>query len=301
MKRALVLNDGRIGHLNQSIAFCKMKELKYRVVNLRCMGRFAKFLTYLFDKLNIYSTIPLNRDIEISDTDSFDVVVSAGSNTYYANSFLSKKYGFKSVAVMYPNGYRLSNFDYIIAQSHDNPPHLRNLIEVPINLSQPKIINSFKPSKKSVSIVIGGNNRYFKINRDDIKKSIDYIFEKFPDYEKAITTSRRTPIDIENLINTYDFDYKVIYSKNQINPIGDFLTHSDYVFITSDSTSMISEAVSFGDACVEVIPLSESKNNKFSRLIEHLEKEEVLHIFNGSIENKSKKIDIKSYLSNVEL
>jgi hypothetical protein len=301
MKRALILNDGRIGHLNQSIAFCKLKNIQYIIIDLCCIGRIAKALTYLFDKFNIYTSMLLNRDILIKERDSFDVVVSTGSSTYYANSVLSKKYNLKSVVLMYPNGYKLSNFDYIIAQKHDNPPKIKNLIEIPINLSQPKVINSFKPSTKAISIVIGGDNRYFQMKREPIKETLDFIFEKFPHMPKAITTSRRTSKEIEELVNRYDFDYKVIYSENPINPIGDFLVNSEYVFITSDSTSMISEAVSFGNACVEIIKLDTKKSSKFSRLIDGLSMENSLHIFNGEIGQASNKININSYLSEVSL
>lgn len=302
MKKALILSDGKIGHLNQSIAFCKIKNLNYHILELFCEGKFNKTLSYIFDRLNIYTSILLNRKIEIKDREFFDVVVSTGSSTYYANRFLSRKFKSKSVVLMLPSGYRLGGFDYIIAQSHDNPPKLKNLIEIPINLSLPIPIEHFVPEQKAISLIIGGNNDIFQMELQSIKRVLDYIFEKFPNHKKAVTTSRRTPKKIEKLIEGYSFDYSVIYSKDKTNPIGDFLKYSEFVFITSDSTSMISEAVSYGNAFVEIIKLKEKReNSKFINLIKTLEKSNHLHIFDKNIKLKSKKIDIKNILKRVEI
>ncbi len=294
MKKALILSDCKSGHLNQSIALCEILNLKYEIVEVNFKNRFFKILSYLFDKLNLYLSFLLNLQ---KIQDNYDYIVSTGSNTYYANKLLAKKLSAKSITTMLPKGYKL-NFDYIISQSHDNPPKQTNIIEIPINLSIPKIINSFNPNKKAISLIIGGNNSTFEMQKTDIKEVIDFIFDKFANYTKAVTTSRRTPKEIEELIQTYKFDYKIIYSQNKINPIGDFLLKSEYLFITSDSTSMISEAVSFGNAFVEVIKLKEKKaNSKFIKFIKTLEKNDNLHIFNQNIKLKNKKIDFYKLLS----
>ena len=60
------------------------------------------------------------------------------------------------------------------------------------------------------------------VNTDADK--LDEIFEKYPEYLKYVTTSRRTSFDIESLIDEYEFDYKLIYSREpNINPIDDFI------------------------------------------------------------------------------
>lgn len=293
MKKALILSDSKIGHLNQSIAFCEIMKLNYEVVEVSFKKRFFKTLSYLFDKVNLYFDFLLNIEEIKSD---YDYIVSTGSTTYYANKLLSKRLNAKSIVTMLPSGYKL-NFDYIIAQTHDNPPKQSNIIELPINLAIPKVINDFNPTKKAISLIIGGNNSTFKMDREEIEKVLNFIFQKFPNHTKAITTSRRTSKEIEELIESYSFDYKVIYSQDPINPIGDFLVKSEYVFITSDSTSMISEAVSFGKAFVEIIKLKEKKeNSKFMKLINILQENGNLHIFDENIKLKNKKIDVKEKL-----
>ena len=124
---------------------------------------------------------------------------------------------------------------------------------------------------------------------------MDFIFKEFQGYEIAVTTSPRTPKEIEELIESYPFTYSVIFSQNKINPIADFLHHCEVVFITIDSTSMISEAISYGSSCIEILPLSENKNNKFFTLAQNLENEGYVHLFDGSLGHKNKKIDFKHY------
>ena len=139
----------------------------------------------------------------------------------------------------------------------------------------------------------------FNMRTEILKKQLDYIKEQFGDYDIAITTSPRTPKEIETLIENYSFEYSVIFSKNKINPISDFLNQCKYVFITVDSTSMISEAISFGNSCVEVLPINNQEDNKFYKMTKTLEKNGFLHIFDGDIHNSNKKIDFSKYAKKV--
>ena len=64
---------------------------------------------------------------------------------------------------------------------------------------------------------------------------------------------------------------------------------------------MISEAVSYGRSNVVVLPLESKEENKFTRFVGRLEQDGYLHIFDGTIDNKNKKIDFKNYLKDVDL
>ena len=52
------------------------------------------------------------------------------------------------------------------------------------------------------------------------------------------------------------FDYKLEFSQNNYNPIPAFIELCKNLYITDDSTSMISEAVSYGKSNVYIIPLN---------------------------------------------
>ena len=274
MKRILIISDGKPGHLNQSIAFCKIKDVSYDILEVKFKSKFHKALSYFFDKLGYYTDF-LFTDYKKYYGDFYDAVISAGSGTYYFNKYISKKYNKKAIALMLPKSYNYKDFYYIIAQEHDNPVRQDNILTLPLNLSFPKEKGYVKKieDKKSLAIIIGGDNDVFDMEHELIKDELDDIFEKYPDYLKYITTSRRTSKEIEKLINEYKFDYKLIYSEEpNINPIGDFIAVCDEFFITTDSTSMLSEVRANSEAKINIIDLdSKKENTKYHRLVKIIE------------------------------
>ena len=300
MGRILILSDDRTGHLNQSLAFVKYMDMPFDIVSVKFKARWCKLLSYIFDNLGIYTESLF--DMEIDKTNAYDIVVGTGSTTSYLTKVLAKKMDAKSVSMMLPRGFRY-DFDVIFAQSHDNPPKQENIIEIPANFSYVEPKSIYKAEKKSIGIIIGGDNKIFTMTKEKLQAQIDAIIKLYPGYEIAITTSPRTNEKIELLVASYGFDYEVIYSKNPINPIADFLDQCETVFLTGDSTSMISETVSYGTSNIVILPLEcqEEKKNKFTRFIDTLEKEEYLYIFDGSVKNKNKKLDFKAHLKQVNL
>lgn len=269
MKRILIISDGKPGHLNQSIAFCKIKNISYDILEVKFKSRFYKLLSYVFDRFDFF-TDSLFEEHKNYYPEFYDAIISTGSGTYYFNKLIAQKYNKKSIALMLPKSYKYSNFYYIIAQEHDHPVLLDNLLAVPLNLSysSPKGFIKKIEDKKSLAVIIGGDNGVFSMSYYSIKEKLDEIFKKYPDYLKYITTSRRTSSTIESLINEYTFDYKLIYSKEpNINPIGDFIAVCDEFFITIDSTSMLSEVRATSDAKINIIELkSKKENTKYHKL-----------------------------------
>jgi len=291
--RVLILSDGRMGHLNQSIAFAKHLKAAYDIVPVHFTCKACKLISYLFDACKLYSSILFKLETPL--TQHYDMIVSAGSSTYYANKTLARKLGSKSVTMMLPQSYRY-DFNLVFAQSHDNPPYQPNIITLPANFSYVEPQGLFTPKGNSaIGIIIGGNNTHFTMDKERLKKQLDFIFERFEGYEIAVTTSPRTPKEIETLVESYPFAYRVIFSHNKINPIADFLHSCEVVFITIDSTSMISEAISYGTSCVEILPLNDAKTNKFFTMTETLQAQKYVHLFDGTLAHHNRKIDFQSY------
>lgn len=290
-RRILILSDGRPGHLNQSIAFARHLGYAYDICPVRFRWRGAKALSYLLDWCRCYP-VALFETGEYAS--SAAAVVSAGSETYFANKALARKLGAKSVAIMLPKGY-VYNFDLIVAQQHDNPPHRKNILCLPVNLSyvEPQGLAKPTPGKRVVSLIIGGDSRKSRLEADALRDQLPQVFNLFPEYDVWLTTSRRTSPELESVLREFDYAFSVYYSERQLNPIPDFLEHSEYVFITADSTSMISEAVSFGVAAVEILAIDpRTKDKKLYRFIKSLENEGCLHLFDGSCGEKRKKISV---------
>ncbi len=282
--KVLILSDGKAGHVNQSIAFAKLKNVDFDVMVIHNR---VKLLTYLLDFFHIYINL---FSLHVKEKE-YQAIVSTGSSTYYATKYLAKKLGITSIAIMLPRDFRYRDFDYIIASSHDNPPKAPNIISMPLNLSlsEPQgFIN--KREQKSLGIIIGGNNSIFTMDEQTIQKNLDTIFKSYPNHLKYITTSRRTPKQIDTLLKNYHFDYEIIYSQNStINPIADFIAICDELFITIDSTSMLSEARAHSDANIHIIELnSNKKNTKFHHLAD-------------TIKNIKTKFDYTPYLEKIVL
>lgn len=297
MNRILILSDGRAGHLNQSIALAKYLGLPYDVVEVLPKYRWSKVLSYLLDRLGIRTKLLFEAALHNKE---YNLVVGTGSWTYYMVKVLGKKLNARSVTMMLPRGYRY-DFDMIFAQSHDNPPRQDNIIKIPANFSYIEPQGLYIPKKHAIGIVIGGDNKIFTMSKEKLQAQLDFIVKYYEGYEIAVTTSPRTSQAVERLIQSYHFEYEVIFSKNAINPIPDFLEQCETVFITGDSTSMISEAIAYGVSRVIVLPLESKEDNKFECFVKVLEREGYLHIFDGTVKHRNKKIDFRKYLGGLDL
>lgn len=292
----LLLSDGKPGHVNQSIAFARLLGYEYTVCRVAFASRFTKALSYLLDRLGIY-TMDLFRVTDPLPPECA-AVISAGSSTYYANLTIGRKFSVPSVAIMYPGGYT-PGFDLIIAQKHDEPPQCKNIVTIPVNLSAPRPLGLVKRvmTGPTVALIIGGPSRHFRMDMQQFRQQLTSVFALFPGGDFLVTTSRRTPAEVEKIIETAPFRYRVIASREQVNPIADFLAIADHVFVTEDSTSMISEAVSFGSASVEVLPLVKTgSRNKVQEMTAELAAQGYLHLFDGSLGNCRRKFELKPLL-----
>ena len=299
-KKLLILSDGKQGHVSQSIALARHLGLPFETAGVHFRSRLFKLLSFPLDRIGVYTPSLLRWDPPEGD---FCAVVSAGSETYYANKVLARRLGVPAVAIMLPRGYRL-DFDRIIAQEHDRPPRKENILVLPVNLSKVEPKGVFRPRavERYVALVVGGPNPVFGFDRDPFRRALDAVFACFPGFRFVVTTSRRTPADIEEEIDLHPFEEKFLYSRNPVNPIPDFLASCEYVFLTSDSTSMISEAVTFGRARVEVIPLAtRGDSGKYGRMIGKLVELGCVHLFDGRPGTADRKIDLAEALRGIAL
>lgn len=293
--KLLILSDGKPGHVNQSIAFARYLGLDYNVLRVSFRARMFKGLSFVLDRFGFYSERLFTAEKPAGD---YAAVVSTGSETYYAAKTLARRLSLPVVALMLPRGYRF-DFDLIVAQEHDHPPAQSNILSLPVNLCYPVPSGIVQPGARRpiVSLIIGGPSRHFKMDATRLMSQIAQVREIFPGGEFYLTTSRRTPAEVETLIEGFQFHYTLIYSQDPVNPVPDFLALSDYVFVTEDSTSMISEAVCTGSACVEILPLeSTGSRNKVGRMVRALESRGCLHVFDGELGRQNEKIPLQSAL-----
>ncbi len=237
-----------------------------------------------------------DRNLNFAD---FDLFVGAGSTIYYALKFYARRYAKPSIALMYPKGYR-KDFSIIIAGAHDRPKPRANLKISPVSLSFSRPQGLYQPQRKSIGFIIGGPNSCFEMG-DEILKQIEGVRAQFADCEFALTTSPRTPRATESALEKLSWDYSVIYSREPINPIGDFLAQCEWVFISEDSVSMISEAASNGSASVAILSLKrKDAHNKFDDFISALVSTGHARRYDEALK-KTAKYDLKAFVREIKI
>lgn len=250
------------------------------------------------DAVSYNANLEAAADRNLNFTD-FDLFVGAGSTSYYALKFYARRYAKPSVALMYPKGYR-KDFSVIIAGAHDRPKPRANLKISPVSLSFSRPQGLYRPQRKSIGFIIGGPNSCFEMG-NEILKQIEGVRAQFADCEFALTTSPRTPRATESALAKLSWDYSVIYSREPVNPIGDFLAQCEWVFISEDSVSMISEAVSNGSASVAILSLKrKDAHNKFDDFISSLVSTGHARRYDEALK-KTEKYDLKAFVREIEL
>ena len=318
-KKALIVSDGKPGHYNQSVALCQHMGWEHETIEVAYKSKAAKALSYLLDRLGIYteklfsSPRPKTPGIKHQASSlqppvsNFALLLSTGSTTYYANKLLARRLKIPNIAILCPKGYRL-DFSHIFCPFYDHPPKRPNITELPLNLcaandaffaekaAEFKVRHTQR--KPAVGIIVGGPNAVSEIDPAEIRQQLEAIFKATEGMERWVTTSRRTPRAVETLIDRLDFDYKLINSRDPYNPIPTFIQLCERLFVTSDSASMISECASFGKARVEILMNRQTKSpNKFEELVQGLEKRGAVHIFDGTLGDAARKIDLRPLLA----
>ncbi|MFC1624269.1 ELM1/GtrOC1 family putative glycosyltransferase [Candidatus Omnitrophota bacterium] len=324
-RTVLILNDGKAGHFNQSMAVAEMFEkalasrlkdkginerpvIKTHVVKVEFRNRLARalldlascFVTKKFQGNLRWLRLCLKEETyqEIKNRYA-DVVISCGASTIGANIFLTYENNAKNVYIMKPGLARNQKFNMVILPRHDAPkkivPNMLIIESSPNRITEESMkeaIASLKPQAsgldlhvRGLGLLIGGNTKTFKLRKESVEKVAGGILRIAE--EKGLdvfaSTSRRTSAEIDvSLKDRLGKDPRckllvVANEKNIDGAVPAIFGLSEVIIVSSDSISMISEAISSGKYVVVFKePLLTSRGeqqNKHKRSIEHLEKE----------------------------
>ena len=150
----------------------------------------------------------------------------------------------------------MKNFDIIIAPKHDylngdnvfsSKGAIHYVTESEINRAKPYLADKIK-SKKIVSLILGGPNKHYSFDKDQLIKIFNEIRFNFisKGYEIIVIPSIRTPKTIIDLaIKEFGADGYVGNSVDKQAYLSAFALATNIV-VTCDSTSMVSEAATSG-------------------------------------------------------
>ena len=319
MGKVLILTDGKAGHENQSKAFARALGCEFDLVEIHFKSKLAKALSYLLDWLGVLNTNL--TDLTDSTKRDYVAVIGTGSGTFYPAKAVAKKLGVKCGVVLYPRGYDVKSFDCVLAPAFDRPKAAANVIEIPANLVAndeafyAKGVEAFVAkrgqssnrriveSSNAVAVIIGGPNKCSTMTPEWMKARLDELFaahstiRRFDDStispEFWVTTSRRTPPDVEAVVDSYPWNYKLLYSKDHFNPIPAFVKLAKKLYVTAESTGMLSEACTFGSAEVVALDNLNPGPHKFRRFVEDLRK--------GGYVDGNRKVDLSAQFARAKM
>ena len=193
--------------------------------------------------LPIYKWIFKNK---IPD-DKPDLLVSCGRKSVYFSLYCKKKYHkLFNIHIQNPK-ISAKNFNYIVSPNHDNffGSNVLNSVGA---------LHHFKKVNKStnsqlLTCIVGGDNQHYHFNYKDAYKLCDKLCELKKNHlniDLKVITSRRTSKLIKEILNKKLKDIATIWNGEGENPYEEAIKSSSFFIVTSDSTSMISEAAISG-------------------------------------------------------
>ena len=243
--KALLLTQGMHGMVSQVEGLAKALKLnfKHKKIELKPIWNFIP------PKLTPISENLLTEKF-VCDC---KVVISCGRKSVIPSIALKKRFGKEifNIHIQNPN-VAFNHFDLIISPEHDNiiGENVLNTRGSIHYLTKKEILDNSdylkldKGKKKIVAFIIGGPNKYYNFS----DQQIHFIFNKIkslftPDkYKIVVIPSYRTPEEvIKKAYNTFSINHYVVKTINKKAYLSS-LAQADYIVVTCDSTSMISEA-----------------------------------------------------------
>ena len=194
--------------------------------------------------LPIYKWIFKNK---IPHDEKPDILISCGRKSVYFSLYCKKKYHkLFNIHIQNPK-ISAKNFNYIVSPNHDNffGSNVLNSVGA---------LHHFKKVNKStnselLTCIVGGDNQHYHFNYKDAYQLCDKLCELKKNHlniDLKVITSRRTSKPIKEILNKKLKDIATIWNGEGENPYEEAIQSSSFFIVTSDSTSMISEAAISG-------------------------------------------------------
>ena len=288
--RALLLTEGMHGMISQVEGMAKALNAEYSHKNVKLSFPW----NLIPPKFTPISDIVLKDKIYISDKEIPDLIISCGRKSVIPSIFLKKNNSKIFTIHIQDPKVSFKNFDAIVAPEHDNlkgdnvytsKGAIHYITESEINEARQYLVNKIQ-SEKVVSLILGGPNKYYSFSSEEIINIFNQIKSIFVSkgYKVIIIPSMRTPK------KTIDLAIKEMGSCGHVVNKVDKQAYlsayalANYVIVTCDSTSMISEAATSSKP-IFVAHMKAKKNNyRFKRFFELFKKMGITRDLGGKVE-----------------
>ena len=248
--KGLLLTEGMHGMISQVEGLAKALDIDFTHHKVE-LNSFWKLIPPKFTPISNFTFNSVN-------TKDFDIIISCGRKSVIPSICL-KKNSKKKIYNIHIQDPKVSfkNFDFIIAPEHDGLTGKNVMLSKGSihYLTKEEIINNreylsqrLNKEKEYLSLIIGGPNKYYDYNEENIKKVFDKvknILEK-NNLQAIIIPSMRTPKKIIDLSKNYFEKENLVIKDIDKKAYLSCLSLAKYIVVTCDSTSMISEAALTG-------------------------------------------------------
>ena len=248
--KGLLLTEGMHGMISQVEGLAKALDIDFTHHKVE-LNSFWKLIPPKFTPIS-------NLTFNSVNTKDFDIIISCGRKSVIPSICL-KKNSKKKIYNIHIQDPKVSfkNFDFIIAPEHDgltgknvilSKGSIHYLTKEEIVKNREYLSQRLNKEKEYLSLIIGGPNKYYDYNEENIKKVFDKvknILEK-NNLQAIIVPSMRTPKKIINLSENYFEKENLVIKDIDKKAYLSCLSLAKYIVVTCDSTSMISEAALTG-------------------------------------------------------
>ena len=271
--KAILLTQGMHGMISQVEGLAKAMGLTYKHQTIKL----KPFWNLIPPQISPISE-NLVKDKFVCDS---KIIISCGRKSVIPSIALKKRLG-KEIFTIHIQNPKVSfkHFDLIISPEHDNLKgnnvitttgaiHYLTKKEIKENSNY---LELQEEKKKLVAFIIGGPNKYYAYTEKTIHRTFNKIKTLFtPDkYRIIIIPSYRTPEKVIKIaFDTFSSNHHVVKQVDKSAYLS-ALGISDYIVVTCDSTSMISEAAVTGKPVYIAMMQSIKNNYRFKRFYNKL-------------------------------
>jgi len=269
--KALLLTEGMHGMISQVEGMAKALNAQYshKIVRLSFPWNLIP------PKFTPVSQIVLKDKIYITTNEIPDLIISCGRKSVIPSIFLKRKNSKIFTIHIQDPKVSFKNFDAIVAPEHDNlkgdniyssKGAIHYITEQEISGASQYLADKIK-SEKVVSLILGGPNKYYSFDSNQIINIFNQIKSIFVSngYKVIIIPSMRTPKKIIDLAIKEMGSCGHVVNKVDKQAYLSAYALANYVVVTCDSTSMISEAATSGKPIFVAHMKTKRNNYRFER------------------------------------
>ena len=286
--KGLLLTEGMHGMISQVEGLAKALELDFIHEEIE-LNNFWKLIP---PKITPVQSFVFKNKIN----EKFDIVISCGRKSVIPSLYLKKKFKKKimNIHIQDPK-VSLDNFDFVIVPEHDgingeNVITSKGAIHYLRNEELDENINYLKSrvnKEKLVTLIVGGPTKYYDYKESIIKEIFSKVSKNFINkgYQLIFIPSMRTPKKVIDLAKSYFDKNQIIITEVDKKAYLSSLKLSDYLVVTCDSTSMISESALTGKPIYVAQMPPVKKNKRFEKFFELFKSLNIIKDLGNSVEN----------------